>query len=78
MFDSRQSIFGIPAEVIVLAVAVGAAVVGLLWLRSIVTIESEVHSFRATDPRGRPWIAIVAIVAVVTVLALLIAPAVLR
>jgi hypothetical protein len=79
MFDDRLSLMGIPAEVIVLAVAVVGSVVGLIWLRRLLTIEPEVHSFRATAGRGRSWPAIVAavVIIVLTALALLALPAIL-
>jgi hypothetical protein len=71
MFDNRVSVIGIPADVIVLAVAVGAAIIGLLWLRRIVTIEPEVHSFRSTAGHERSWSAIAGVVALVALIALL-------
>jgi hypothetical protein len=79
MFDDRLSLMGIPAEVIVLAVAVVGSVVGLIWLRRLLTIEPEVHSFRATAGRGRSWPAIGAavVIIVLTALALLALPAIL-
>lgn len=40
------------ATFIVLAIAVAGSVVGLLWLRRTLTIEPDVHSFRATSPPG--------------------------
>ena len=71
MFDDRVSVVSLPAELIVLAVGVGGVVVGLLWLRRIVTVESEPHSFRATADRPRRWPAIAAVLAVVVLLGVL-------
>lgn len=72
MFDQRIDVSGIPGDV-VLAVGVVGGVVGLLWLRRILTIEPETHSFRATAGRDRPWIAIAGAVVVIGLVGLAIA-----
>ncbi len=53
MFDPRRSLFGVPASVIVLTMAVLGAVVGLLWMRRLLTIEPDTHTFRATARPAR-------------------------
>lgn len=73
VFDQRIDIFGIPVDLIVLAIGVVGGVVGLLWLRRILTIEPETRSFRATAGRDRPWVAIVGAVIVIGLVALAIA-----
>jgi hypothetical protein len=52
MFDNRVSLLGLPADLLVLLVAVAGSIVGLLWLRRLLTIEPEVETFRATSARG--------------------------
>jgi len=49
MFDNRTSLFGLPGDVLVLAVAGGLAIAGWLLLRRIVSVERDPRSFRATD-----------------------------
>lgn len=53
MFDSRVAFLGMPANGLVLVVAVAASIIGLVWMRRMLTIEPETHSFRATSPRTR-------------------------
>ena len=49
MFDSRTSLFGVPGDILVLAVAGGLVLAGWILLRRIVSVEREPRSFRATD-----------------------------
>ena len=36
MFDPRSSIFGLPANVVIMLAAIGMLVVGFLWIRHII------------------------------------------
>ncbi len=68
MFDNRQSLFGVPAALILTGIAFAGLVVGFLWIRRTVDGEGEYHSFRATDrPRSTVAVAAVAIGAVAIV-----------
>jgi hypothetical protein len=49
VFDNRVALFGIPANVLVLAVAAVFVVAGCLLLRRISRVDPEAKSFRATD-----------------------------
>ncbi len=49
VFDNRTALFGIPSNLLVLAVAAAFVVAGCLLLRRIVSVEPEAKSFRATD-----------------------------
>ena len=48
MFDARQSVLGVPAELVVLLVAAALAAAGMVLLRRIARVEREPRSFRAT------------------------------
>lgn len=74
MFDDRPQLLGLPAEVIVLVVAVLGSVVGYAWLRRATGVEPEVRAFRATDPPRRwvdPLLRVVALLAAISALLLL-------
>ncbi len=74
MFDDRSKLFGVPTQVIVLAVAVLGSVVGFRWLRRVTGVEPEVRSFRATDPPRRGvdlLLRVVAVAAAIVALLLL-------
>ncbi len=47
-FDARPSLFGLPTEVIVIAVAAALWLAGVLFLRRITHVDAEPRSFRAT------------------------------
>jgi hypothetical protein len=49
MFDSRTSILGVPAAVIVLVAAWLAFTVGALWIRRMLRVDPEPRAFRATN-----------------------------
>jgi len=72
MLDARVAFLGVPADLLVLAIAVAGSIVGLVWLRRILTIEPETHSFRATAASsGRARIVItVGLILVAALLAL--------
>jgi hypothetical protein len=57
MFDSRVSVFGVPASVIVLVAAWLVFTVGALWLRHALRGDPEPRSFRATNPGRLPFTA---------------------
>jgi hypothetical protein len=55
MSEVPIDVLGIPAGLLVLAAAVIGAILGLVWLRRMLTIEPDAHSFRATSGSARPW-----------------------
>jgi hypothetical protein len=52
MFDTRETLFGVPWQVIALASLVGASIATLWWVRRATTAEGAYRSFRATDRPG--------------------------
>jgi hypothetical protein len=80
MFDERVSVRGVDVSVILLGIAVAGCVVGLVWLRRILTIEPESRSFRATagSPPWRSRLLAAAIAAVALLILLVIAILALR
>jgi hypothetical protein len=48
VFDNRQSLFGLPTDVLLLAVAAGLSIAGWLIARRITGVDPEPRSFRAT------------------------------
>jgi hypothetical protein len=55
MSEVPIDVLGIPAGLLVLAAAVLGAIVGLVWLRRMLTIEPDARSFRATSGSARSW-----------------------
>ncbi len=80
MFDARSSVPGVDVGAILLGVAVVGSVIGLLWLRRILTIEPETRSFRATagSPPWRSRLLAATIAAVAPLILLVIAILALR
>ena len=52
MFDNRETLFGVPWQVIAPASLVGASIATLWWVRRVTTAEGAYRSFRATDRPG--------------------------
>jgi hypothetical protein len=49
-FRQETEVLGLPANVLILLLGIGATLVGLWWMRRTLDIEPEMHSFRATAP----------------------------
>ena len=56
MFRNTLNVGGIPAQVILLGLALVLMVINLLVVRRLMNIEPETHNFRATAPDGPNWL----------------------
>ena len=55
MYRNTVNIVGLPAAVILLAIALVMMACGAVWIRRRVEIEPETHNFRATAPGQPNW-----------------------
>lgn len=68
--DAQVTLFGLPGQAVVLALAIVGGVVGLIWMRRLRTIEPEVHSFRATSAPARRGQVLIAVGLIATAILL--------
>lgn len=58
MLMGLPPVFGMPPQVLLLAVAVAGMTIGVVWVRRITAVPGEPRSFRATAPPGHDVLAL--------------------
>jgi hypothetical protein len=48
VFANRQGVFGLPVDVLMVVVAIGLSVAGIVFMRRITHVDPEPRSFRST------------------------------